>query len=585
MPTVILDVDGFYDDDLIGLAPGLYHIQIWAGGARGGTDSGGSAGSGGAGGNYAEGKYLAPSTFNLQVNVSGGTAGFNDVFSTGIAVVAGQAGTASGATPGDPTTDTDAGVAGSWLVSGTDVFRYGGYGSARSGTTPGAGGSGACPTAAGNNASGTTGGTSSGATSGAGGNAASVGSPYGGGGGGESVGGSTVLGGVGHVTITLLDDIEGDADCEAPSAECDSDGEVEAPSVEGDADCEAPTAECDADGEVDPPDIEGDGDCEAPSAECDSDGESDPPGIDGDGDAEAPSAVVESEGTVEPPPPPGGCIPQILPDGKVLVIDGKIMCECCCDPCDCEAEGASPVAGFSYDQTGYAPCKFDFENESVAGTCGAIVSYMWYRNSEATPFSTEQSPEGVEFSGPGPWYVTLVVTDDKGCDDSVFMEIVCTPADIPIDCCNSGECLCLERPDEIDVTFSGGTSCATDYNQTFRLQAITGITGPCQFTFQDCGPGPYVYDTPVSIHVSVGGRRVVVNLNFPANPFPATCAQNVRFEKEIIGDHPGLADVVGGNCDTLDVEDIPPVSYSISGVPFFCILGLSTLKARITAVP
>lgn len=145
--------------------------------------------------------------------------------------------------------------------------------------------------------------------------------------------------------------------------------------------------------------------------------------------------------------------------------------ECCCG-CDCEDEGASPVADFSYEQVGYDPCVFDFTDDSVAGTCGEIVSWLW--EVDGDEFSTSQNPTDIEFEGLGPWDVTLTVTDSEGCEDAVIMEVVC----------DDGCCFCFgsKIPDEIEITFTGwtvGTSCEV-LNTTFTLQRIPEDEGPEQ---------------------------------------------------------------------------------------------------------
>jgi hypothetical protein len=99
---------------------------------------------------------------------------------------------------------------------------------------------------------------------------------------------------------------------------------------------------------------------------------------------------------------------------------------CCCGQTSCcDTPGGPPTADFSYSQTSDDPCSFSFTDESVAGSCGSIVSWEWDFGDGNT--STSQNPTHA-YSGSypsGPWDVTLTVTDSEGCEDSVVMSVSC----------------------------------------------------------------------------------------------------------------------------------------------------------------
>lgn len=103
--------------------------------------------------------------------------------------------------------------------------------------------------------------------------------------------------------------------------------------------------------------------------------------------------------------------------------------ECCCDePCDCEAEGASPtIDDVSYYQTGDDPCCYNFSASATAGTCGEITAWLWDFDDGTT--SSSQNPSHC-YEGTGPWSPTLTVTDEAGCQDSVQFEVTCAEIDL-----------------------------------------------------------------------------------------------------------------------------------------------------------
>lgn len=100
--------------------------------------------------------------------------------------------------------------------------------------------------------------------------------------------------------------------------------------------------------------------------------------------------------------------------------------------CACNCATTGPTADFSYQQTDDDPCCFDFFDESTANpACGNIVEWLWDFGDGNT--STEQAPSHC-YEDEGPWDVTLTVTDEMGCTDSVVSEIVC--AHNPCSCCD-----------------------------------------------------------------------------------------------------------------------------------------------------
>jgi hypothetical protein len=157
-------------------------------------------------------------------------------------------------------------------------------------------------------------------------------------------------------------------------------------------------------------------------------------------------------------------------DGDLLFDGGKLAMseDCCCgEPCDCEAEGASPTAALSYEQTSDSPCTLNLFDESIPGTCGSIVSWNWYKNGVLV--STLQNPTGITYADGDDF--TLEVTDTAGCTDSAVMEVRCYEF-----CCG------CPIPDEVQLTFSGCTYPATDPAQ--RCICLNGMTGAIDVTME-----------------------------------------------------------------------------------------------------
>lgn len=126
----------------------------------------------------------------------------------------------------------------------------------------------------------------------------------------------------------------------------------------------------------------------------------------------------------------------------------------------CVCDDGGPIAGFHSNQVDDDPCTFDFFDDSIGGSCdGTIVEWEWKCND--TVFSTDQNPEGIDLEdacddATGPWDVTLLVTDEFGCQDSVVATIYCNT--VPVDCCQDAGAL----PGVIEVTSSGwsNNTCA-----------------------------------------------------------------------------------------------------------------------------
>jgi PKD repeat protein len=138
--------------------------------------------------------------------------------------------------------------------------------------------------------------------------------------------------------------------------------------------------------------------------------------------------------------------------------------------CPCNCEEKAPEANFSYQQTDNDPCCFDFFDESTSHPdCGPIVSWFWNFGPGAGT-STLQNPSKCYFTGRGPWNVTLTVTDDKGCTDTVVSEVECIDSDI---------CDCnFNIPDSVTLVTSGlsggGASQCDKYSDTWVVPRVPG---------------------------------------------------------------------------------------------------------------
>jgi hypothetical protein len=195
---------------------------------------------------------------------------------------------------------------------------------------------------------------------------------------------------------------------------------------------------------------------------------------------------------------------QVLPDGKLLVVDGLLPPECCCD-----CTGKEPTAEFSFTQTDDDPCTFDFFDESTAHMdCGEIVGWLWeyWDGDEWIEFSTDQNPTGAELPGAGPWDVRLTVTDECGCRDVVVMEVECEPLHLCANC---------ELPESVSITLptieartSGG--CA---NVCTLCAGLSGYGFDIPYSPTGFGSGSCVYDgdTLTTIDGCTFGTGVCLN--------------------------------------------------------------------------
>lgn len=82
---------------------------------------------------------------------------------------------------------------------------------------------------------------------------------------------------------------------------------------------------------------------------------------------------------------------------------------CGCNP------NRSPVASFEYSQTGVTEWTFDATGSYDPD--GSIVSYAWDFGDGST--ATTSSPYITALYGPGEYYVTLTVTDNRGACTSI----------------------------------------------------------------------------------------------------------------------------------------------------------------------
>lgn len=175
--------------------------------------------------------------------------------------------------------------------------------------------------------------------------------------------------------------------------------------------------------------------------------------------------------------------------------------------CDCEENG--PTADFHVRQEDHDPdCCYSFFNDSVNGPCGSELTYEW--DFGDGNFSTDENPTHCYSpSSPGDsWDVTLTVTDESGCTDSVTMHIVCFG--------DSGCCHCYEInfPDAVQVVLSGITGPCSFANGTYILDQRQGT---CSWrTSVACG-GPT--DGPYFMQLIINATTVVIQLTYPSFPF------------------------------------------------------------------
>ena len=172
----------------------------------------------------------------------------------------------------------------------------------------------------------------------------------------------------------------------------------------------------------------------------------------------------------------------------------------CCCMVDQNCVDCGPEADFSYEQTDNDPCTFNFTDESVAGTCGSIVAWLW--KCEGIGFSTSQNPTGVNLESvcgvDTAYNISLTVTDETGCTDTVMGVVLC-----------NHECLACPEflPLVCFVTFSGyekktepGVPC--DLLNGTHVLSLLGegaptincayASGPIECEFHDNGLDPSI---------------------------------------------------------------------------------------------
>jgi PKD repeat protein len=149
---------------------------------------------------------------------------------------------------------------------------------------------------------------------------------------------------------------------------------------------------------------------------------------------------------------------QYIKVGGLYAKDTECLC-CEEDEVDCGTD--FPTADFSYEQVtqGQNPCCFQMTDESTPGPKGGtIVGWKWYIEPSNIPVSFEQNP--ILCFVPHPLGdvrdVTLQVTDEHGCTDSVVMEVVC----------DRGPALCFPCTTPLA---SSCAACAGNINGTHTL--------------------------------------------------------------------------------------------------------------------
>lgn len=86
-----------------------------------------------------------------------------------------------------------------------------------------------------------------------------------------------------------------------------------------------------------------------------------------------------------------------------------------------------PIADFSYTPNyGIAPLPVYFTNTSLGG-----ISYMWYFNDSSNTTSTAVSPTYTYLQN-NDYYITLVATNEDGCQDSMVQSISIKPSDLDL---------------------------------------------------------------------------------------------------------------------------------------------------------
>ncbi|HRS58448.1 MAG TPA: PKD domain-containing protein, partial [Bacteroidia bacterium] len=124
-----------------------------------------------------------------------------------------------------------------------------------------------------------------------------------------------------------------------------------------------------------------------------------------------------------------------------------------------------PVADFTIndDKQCYSGHSFSFTNTSTVSS-GSIVSYDWNFGDGTT--STSQNPSGKTYSVPDTFDVTLIVTTDNGCKDTIVKQVIVFPqsvADYSIN--NDKQCLSGNSFSFADLsTVSSGSISAWNWN-------------------------------------------------------------------------------------------------------------------------
>lgn len=166
-------------------------------------------------------------------------------------------------------------------------------------------------------------------------------------------------------------------------------------------------------------------------------------------------------------------MPLAVKDNKLVVDSNKLAVDCACCV-NCLTDG--PTANFTWDSD--ADCIVTFTDTSTAGT-SAITGWNW--DFGDTNSSTSQNPIH-NYSGGGPYTVTLTVTDANGCTseatDTVYCCLQC-PDDAPdtVTVTGSGFQEIITSPCEGD---SVNTSLVLDRidDCTWRIDFV-GINGCC----------------------------------------------------------------------------------------------------------
>jgi hypothetical protein len=244
-------------------------------------------------------------------------------------------------------------------------------------------------------------------------------------------------------------------------------------------------------------------------------------------------------------------------DGNLLFDGGSLAMnvDCCCDNC-CNDPGGPPTADISYEQTADTPdCKINLFDESVAGTCGEIVSWAWTLN--GSPLSTSQNPTNITVETGDE--IGLTVTDSYGCTDSVVGEVTCeAPSDT---CC---QCYPASLPATVSITvdnfldFVGIDDCSEAFNQTFSdIPLIDPGSSLCQW--QKEFTVPYAGDITITVDMTGLGN---IEVQISVNSTPATANWS--------HDCPS-----GPNCSTatIDMGTANPPIAGITGMGGLCGMG------------